>query len=235
MADNDNSNGLAGTPKVPSSKSSDISIEEIVPEDADDSLTEQKPEKDEAADISKSEVAASGEIEEKGKEGEKPATEDAGKSENAKENSSEVEKVHSADSSARSAEPSDKSSTAVVTLDNSNSDEGDDDDDDDFEDESIMERLVALTEMFPSGLAKGIASISQGSVDGVKWTYSKSRNLTWILFSTATLLFLPVMIESERVGFEEMEKARKQQILLGPSSAMSSGPGQNAPLPPTAM
>ena len=75
MADNDNSNGLAGTPpKVPSSKSSDISIEEIVPEDADDSLTEQKPEKDEAADISKSEVAASGEIEEKGKEGEKPAT-----------------------------------------------------------------------------------------------------------------------------------------------------------------
>ena len=38
------------------------------------------------------------------------------------------------------------------------------------------------------------------------------------------------MIESERASIEEQEKMRKQQMLLGPSSAISSA--QNAPLPP---
>ena len=106
------------------------------------------------------------------------------------------------------------------------------DEDDDYEDETLIERLIGLTEMFPSGLIKTASTLSSGSVGGVKWAYSKGRNITWVVFSTASLLFLPVMIESERVSFEEMEKAKRQQILLGPSSAMSSA-GANAPLPPT--
>ena len=106
------------------------------------------------------------------------------------------------------------------------------DEDDDYEDETLIERFIGLTEMFPSGIIKTASSLSSGSVGGVKWAYSKGRNISWVAFSTASLLFLPVMIESERVSFEEMEKAKRQQILLGPSSAMSSA-GANAPLPQT--
>ena len=59
-----------------------------------------------------------------------------------------------------------------------------------------MERLIGLTEMFPPGLITGIKDLSTGSVGAVKWTYSKSRNLTWIVFSSAAILFLPVNIDN---------------------------------------
>ena len=39
------------------------------------------------------------------------------------------------------------------------------------------------------------------------------------------------MLESERAAIEEQDKMRKQQMLLGPSSALASA--QNAPLPPS--
>ena len=39
------------------------------------------------------------------------------------------------------------------------------------------------------------------------------------------------MLESERCAIEEQDKMRRQQMLLGPSSAMASS--QNAPLPPS--
>ena len=71
-----------------------------------------------------------------------------------------------------------------------------DDEDDDFEDETLVERLIGLTEMFPPGLITGIKDLSTGSVGAVKWTYSKSRNLTWIVFSSAAILFLPVNIDN---------------------------------------
>ena len=38
------------------------------------------------------------------------------------------------------------------------------------------------------------------------------------------------MLESERAAIEEQDKMRKQQMLLGPSSALASA--QNVPLPP---
>ena len=69
-----------------------------------------------------------------------------------------------------------------------------DDDEDDFEDETLMERLVGLSEMFPPGLITGISNLSKGSVNAVKWSYSKSRTVTWLLFSSAALLFLPVIV-----------------------------------------
>merc|ERR1719322_2239484 len=71
----------------------------------------------------------------------------------------------------------------VVGLINSNKDDSDEDDEDDaFEDETLIERVLALSEMFPSGLTKTISHLGGQSVDGTKWIYSKSRNLTWIVF-----------------------------------------------------
>ena len=105
----------------------------------------------------------------------------------------------------------------------------DDEDDDDVEDETLMERLVGLTEMFPEGFTDGCVSAAKNSVSGVKWLYSASRNLTWVVFSTASILFLPVIIETQLLEIEEAAKQQQRQILLGPGSAVSAG--QNAPLP----
>ena len=74
----------------------------------------------------------------------------------------------------------------------------------------------------------------KGSVSGIKWAYSSGRSLSWVVFSSATIMFLPIMIETERVGIEEAQKQQQRQILLGPGAAMAGGPGNaqaNAPLP----
>ena len=46
-------------------------------------------------------------------------------------------------------------------------------------------------------------------------------------------MFLPIMIESERLGLEEAQKNQQRQMLLGPGAAMSGGGNAqtNAPLP----
>jgi len=51
-----------------------------------------------------------------------------------------------------------------------------------------------------------------------------------VMFSSSVVLFLPIMIETERMGIEEAQKQQQRQILLGPGAAMSAG--ANAPLPP---
>lgn len=115
-----------------------------------------------------------------------------------------------------------------------NEDELEDDDDDDFEDETVLERLAGLAEMFPDSLRRGVCSLASGSVSGVKWAYGAGRSLSWVVFSSGAILFLPAMIETERMSIEEMQKAQQRQILLGPGAAVSggaAGAAQNAPLP----
>ena len=51
----------------------------------------------------------------------------------------------------------------------------DDDDDDDFEDETVLERIMALSEMFPQSLRNGVCNAASGSVAGVKWAYATGR------------------------------------------------------------
>eukprot|EP00095_Tigriopus_kingsejongensis_P001354 snap_masked-scaffold1322_size48131-processed-gene-0.1 protein:Tk01354 transcript:snap_masked-scaffold1322_size48131-processed-gene-0.1-mRNA-1 annotation:"mitochondrial import receptor subunit tom22 homolog" len=102
-------------------------------------------------------------------------------------------------------------------------DEEEDDDDEDIEDETLLERLMGLTEMFPESLRHGTLLAAGGSVSSVKWLYSSSRSLSWIVFSSAAILFMPIMIETERMGIEEAQKQQQRQILLGPGAAVSGG------------
>ena len=262
MADNENGNlsdlALSTPPNAPSSKSSDISIEELgneesrlvsTPlsastlerntEDIANSVTTTADETESTSPLEKNEAAAENAIttnsddagaETKGCDsrkslGEEDITKDGVKEINEQDSISVEEKAES-----NKCDPKLNEGVKSVNTTESNAVE-DDDEDEEFEDETILERLAGLTEMFPPVLTKTVSMLGTGSLSGVKWTYSKGRNITWVVLSTAALLFLPVMIESERVGFEEMEKAKRQQILLGPSSATSSV-GTNAPLPP---
>merc|ERR1712039_151883 len=94
----------------------------------------------------------------------------------------------------------------------------------DFEDETIMERILGLTEMFPESVQARASALVSGSVSGVRWLYSMSRSASWIIFSSSAILFMPAMIQAERVGLEEMQKRQQRQVLLGPGAAVSGNP-----------
>lgn len=98
-------------------------------------------------------------------------------------------------------------------------------DDDDFDDleETIVERLWGLTEMFPESLRNKTCSLFWGSISGAKRFYGVSRGVLWVLFSSSAILFAPVIFETERLQVEEMSRQQQRQILLGPSAAVSGG------------
>ena len=101
----------------------------------------------------------------------------------------------------------------VATLQEVTDDEEEDDDD---LDETIAERLLGLTEMFPDFMRTGTVSLVKGSVGLTKSCYAMGRTASWIIFSSAALLFMPIMIETERLQIQDQQKAQKNQMLLGP-------------------
>jgi len=107
--------------------------------------------------------------------------------------------------------------------------EVDDEEDDDDIDETLTERLIGLTEMFPDFVRNGSVSLVKGSWSLAQSCYSLSRAASWVVFSSATILFMPVMIESERLQLQDQQKAQKNQILLGPGAAVSGGPSLGPP------
>jgi len=106
--------------------------------------------------------------------------------------------------------------------------EEDDEEDDDF-DETLSERLIGLTEMFPQFMRTGSVKLVSGSWSLSKASFSFAKSAAWVVFSTATILFMPVMIETERLQLQDAQKAQKNQILLGPGVAQSGGPSLGPP------
>jgi len=106
-------------------------------------------------------------------------------------------------------------------------DDGEEDDDD--IDETLTERLIGLTEMFPDFLTNGTVSLVKNSWAGTKYLYGFSRSAAWIFFSTASILFMPVMIETERLSIVDQQKQQKTQMLLGPGVASSGAPSLGPP------
>jgi len=93
-------------------------------------------------------------------------------------------------------------------------------------DETLTERLVGLTEMFPESVRKGTSTAAKGMVSGAKWLYSFTGKTIWILSTSFVILALPVIFEVERVQTEEAQLQQQRQILLGPGS---TGAGMGLP------
>lgn len=107
----------------------------------------------------------------------------------------------------------------------------DEEEDDDDIDETIVERLVGLTEMFPQSLTSGSVNLVKGCISMSQNTYNFARAASWVVFTSATILFLPIMIETERLGIEDQQKQHKSQMLLGPGVASSGGAPSLGPPP----
>lgn len=100
------------------------------------------------------------------------------------------------------------------------------DDDEEFIDETLVERLWGLTEMFPESVRSACSTVTSFTWDSTKVCFKFSRNAMWILASSFTILILPVMFEKERASMQEMQLQQQRQILLGPNTAVS-GQGQS--------
>ncbi|KAK2866332.1 hypothetical protein Q7C36_002388 [Tachysurus vachellii] len=96
--------------------------------------------------------------------------------------------------------------------------EGDDDDD---LDETMMERLWGLTEMFPDTLRSAAEVSAQCSLSLAKKVYSFSRTALWIGTTSFMILVLPVVFETERLQLEQQQLQQQRQILLGPNAGIS--------------
>lgn len=106
-------------------------------------------------------------------------------------------------------------------------------DDDDFEDETVMERLAALTDMFPDTLRTVTGVTFSLSVSGLKKIFSFSRSALWIGSTSFMVLILPIIFETEMVHMEQAQIQRQKQILLGPNAASAGGMtgGLTPPMP----
>ena len=79
-------------------------------------------------------------------------------------------------------------------------------------DETLGERLIGLTEMFPNSIRSVTGRAVGFSVDATKWLYSTGRVVMWVVASSAVLLALPVMFETERAQVEEQQMQQQRQV-----------------------
>ncbi|XP_050530593.1 mitochondrial import receptor subunit TOM22 homolog [Daktulosphaira vitifoliae] len=103
--------------------------------------------------------------------------------------------------------------------------------DDEEEDETLVERLWGLTEMFPQTLRNHTSNVIGLTRQFITKTYSLSCTTTWCISTTAALLLMPVLFETERVQVEEAQKNHSKQLLLGPGSGSGNLGGGMAVLP----
>jgi len=102
--------------------------------------------------------------------------------------------------------------------------------DDDFEeDETLGERLIGLTEMFPEPVRKGFVGLGCITSYVSKNSWWLLTNGLWVASSSLVILALPVIFESERAQQQEQSVQKQREILLGPNAAVSGG--GNALLP----
>lgn len=71
--------------------------------------------------------------------------------------------------------------------------------------ETLSERLLGLTEMFPERAWVGAARWG-------RFSYWLARRLAWVVGASAALLLLPPFIELQRTEVEEMQAMQKKQV-----------------------
>jgi len=99
-----------------------------------------------------------------------------------------------------------------------------DGEDEDFEDETLTERIMGLSEMFPDFVRSAASTAFTSSLKGANAAYRFTRSSLWIIGTSVVILALPVVFEVERVQTEEAQLMQQRQILLGPGASNPGGP-----------
>lgn len=84
-------------------------------------------------------------------------------------------------------------------------------------DESLSERIWGLTEMFPEPVRKACGTVSELTIGTVKFSYKFTCSASWIFFTSAMILFAPVVFEVERAQMEEQQRSQQKQVRNNPA------------------
>ena len=79
-------------------------------------------------------------------------------------------------------------------------------------DETLTERLIGLTEMFPDRLRNAFSALAGATWSSSKWLFNVGRVGVWVIASSAAILALPVMFENERTQMEEHQIQQQRQV-----------------------
>jgi len=90
---------------------------------------------------------------------------------------------------------------------------------DDELEETLLERIEGLKEMFPEKLRKKVSSTAEWSWWLVKGTASLTRSAVWVISTTSLIMLVPYFVEKEIIDSEKDQATSQQQLLLGPSMA----------------
>lgn len=73
--------------------------------------------------------------------------------------------------------------------------------------ETVVERLVGLTEMVP----ERVWNVGERGLWFSVWLV---RRTAWVLGTSLALLALPPFIEQQRIEYEEMQNMQKKQVMM---------------------
>ncbi|XP_037652892.1 mitochondrial import receptor subunit TOM22 homolog [Choloepus didactylus] len=99
-------------------------------------------------------------------------------------------------------------------------------------DETLVERLWSLTEMFPERVQSAAGATFDLSLFVAQKMYRFSMAAFWIGTISFMILVLPVVFETEKLQMEQQQQLQQRQILLGPNAGLSGGMPGGLPLLP---
>ncbi|CAF1395797.1 unnamed protein product [Rotaria sp. Silwood1] len=88
-----------------------------------------------------------------------------------------------------------------------------------LEDETILERIIALKEMFPESIQNTVGTVKRTVINTSKFAYNKGRSAAWWITSTMCVLVFPILIQKELLQVAEQISREQRSILLGPQAA----------------
>uniref|UniRef100_A0A0K0FP69 Mitochondrial import receptor subunit TOM22 homolog n=1 Tax=Strongyloides venezuelensis TaxID=75913 RepID=A0A0K0FP69_STRVS len=88
--------------------------------------------------------------------------------------------------------------------------------------ETIIERIVGLSEFCPDVVSKAVSATFNTSKTMVKGAFYYARNGIWILATTFVIGAVPYLVAKELHEFERSERMSRQALLLGPQKQPST-------------
>lgn len=80
--------------------------------------------------------------------------------------------------------------------------------------ETLGERLMGLTEMFPESVRNATNMLYNGTCSAVSFAFKSSRSVLWIASSSFVILLLPYVFEKERTDYEEKMRQEERNVGL---------------------
>lgn len=91
-----------------------------------------------------------------------------------------------------------------------------------FEDESVLERIWGLREMFPNKVRSTTSTATGCAVDMSSKFYRFVRFSLWCGTTSFIILCLPIVFEQERFNLEQQQLQHQKRMLLGPNAALTN-------------